>query len=321
MRCSFGPATTCCCIDAGPVSPRDPATRQRVLLPLMRALGQTRASTCWSSAIATPTTSAAPPRCSMRSPVGQVHSSLDAEHPLLAARAIERGAARPVSAGAGTASISRSSGRPPPSTAAHMPPNALSCVVEGPGPGAPACCSPATSRPSRRPRSSPCTAMHCAASCCSSCTTAAGARPALRCSTRCSRVWRWSRPGTETGYGHPAADVLERYRERGIALRLSPDCGAWMLTLVRTAHQTRAARDAARRYWRGAGPSADGRTRRARAWNLLTCSQGSEKKGRSMRPSRRDAHGRRDGARTLRGRPVAPASRATRCGRGARRRK
>ena len=33
--------------------------------------------------------------------------------------------------------------------------------------------------------------------------------------------------GYRNRFGHPAADVLARYRERGIAVVASPACGAW----------------------------------------------------------------------------------------------
>ena len=54
--------------------------------------------------------------------------------------------------------------------------------------------------------------------------------------------------GYRNRYGHPAADVLERYRERAIALRLSPDCGAWMLG-ADDAPQGSCQREVVRRYW------------------------------------------------------------------------
>ncbi len=58
--------------------------------------------------------------------------------------------------------------------------------------------------------------------------------------------------GYRNRYGHPVAEVLQRYRDRGIALHLSPSCGGW----------TRAAagpsggeceRDRSRRYWHHTG--------------------------------------------------------------------
>ncbi len=58
--------------------------------------------------------------------------------------------------------------------------------------------------------------------------------------------------GYRNRFGHPLPDVVQRYRERGIALRMSPACGAWQ----RTADGERTGlcqRDAARRYWHHGG--------------------------------------------------------------------
>jgi competence protein ComEC len=54
--------------------------------------------------------------------------------------------------------------------------------------------------------------------------------------------------GYRNRFGHPAPDVLERYRERGIATVASPACGAWRWTGVE-AGQGVCQRDAAGRYW------------------------------------------------------------------------
>jgi len=58
--------------------------------------------------------------------------------------------------------------------------------------------------------------------------------------------------GYRNRFGHPAPDVLQRYRERGIVLRLSPDCGAWQRTAADGASGL-CERDAARRYWHHGG--------------------------------------------------------------------
>ena len=54
--------------------------------------------------------------------------------------------------------------------------------------------------------------------------------------------------GYRNRFGHPAPDVLERYRERGIAIIRSPTCGAWQWRSDAgpggTCH-----RDTVRRYW------------------------------------------------------------------------
>jgi competence protein ComEC len=62
--------------------------------------------------------------------------------------------------------------------------------------------------------------------------------------------------GYRNRFGHPAADVLQRYHARGIAVVASPSCGA----LTWRSHQPQAARcerQAAPRYWRHDAVSAD----------------------------------------------------------------
>jgi competence protein ComEC len=54
--------------------------------------------------------------------------------------------------------------------------------------------------------------------------------------------------GYHNRFGHPVAEVLQRYRGRGIALRLSPACGAWWRDAGADA-SGRCQRDAVRRYW------------------------------------------------------------------------
>jgi competence protein ComEC len=54
--------------------------------------------------------------------------------------------------------------------------------------------------------------------------------------------------GYRNRFGHPAADVLERYRARGIAIVASPQCGAWLWHSAE-AGPGRCQRDLGRRYW------------------------------------------------------------------------
>jgi competence protein ComEC len=54
--------------------------------------------------------------------------------------------------------------------------------------------------------------------------------------------------GYRNRFGHPAEEVLDRYRERGIAIVASPVCGAWQWPADGAAAGT-CERDAARRYW------------------------------------------------------------------------
>ena len=53
--------------------------------------------------------------------------------------------------------------------------------------------------------------------------------------------------GYRNRFGHPAPDVLERYRERGIAIVASPACGAWHWPPRLGAATCQ--RDLVRRYW------------------------------------------------------------------------
>ena len=54
--------------------------------------------------------------------------------------------------------------------------------------------------------------------------------------------------GYRSRFGHPAADVLDRYRERGIAAVVSPACGAWHAPPPGSGPTT-CQRDLVRRYW------------------------------------------------------------------------
>ncbi len=54
--------------------------------------------------------------------------------------------------------------------------------------------------------------------------------------------------GYRNRFGHPAADVVERYRVRGIAVLASPQCGAWQWYSATPGPGT-CQRDRGRRYW------------------------------------------------------------------------
>ena len=58
--------------------------------------------------------------------------------------------------------------------------------------------------------------------------------------------------GYRNRFGHPAADVLERYRERGIRIVASPACGAWQWRADGPVEGT-CERVVARRYWHHPG--------------------------------------------------------------------
>jgi competence protein ComEC len=59
--------------------------------------------------------------------------------------------------------------------------------------------------------------------------------------------------GYRNRFGHPAPDVVARYRELGIVLQASPGCGAWTWRSDRPADAASCQRDAARRYWHHRG--------------------------------------------------------------------
>jgi competence protein ComEC len=52
--------------------------------------------------------------------------------------------------------------------------------------------------------------------------------------------------GYRNRFGHPAPEVLARYRERGITVFASPACGAWVWASTGESHCERALQ---RRYW------------------------------------------------------------------------
>jgi competence protein ComEC len=54
--------------------------------------------------------------------------------------------------------------------------------------------------------------------------------------------------GYRNRFGHPAAEVLDRYRERGIAIVATPACGAWQWRADGPAEGT-CEREVKRRYW------------------------------------------------------------------------
>jgi len=68
--------------------------------------------------------------------------------------------------------------------------------------------------------------------------------------------------GYRNRFGHPAPDVLERYRERDIRILVSPGCGAWIWKAAGPKEGV-CQRDAVRRYWQHEPADAqDGMARR-----------------------------------------------------------
>ncbi|OYY62290.1 MAG: DNA internalization-related competence protein ComEC/Rec2 [Burkholderiales bacterium 28-67-8] len=62
--------------------------------------------------------------------------------------------------------------------------------------------------------------------------------------------------GHHNRYGHPADEVLERYRERGIERVDSPHCGAWVWRSDAPAASGRCTRESNHRYWHWRDPGA-----------------------------------------------------------------
>ncbi len=54
--------------------------------------------------------------------------------------------------------------------------------------------------------------------------------------------------GYRNRFGHPAPEVMARYRERGVAAHVTPACGAW-LWLGDASDTGLCQREAVRRYW------------------------------------------------------------------------
>ena len=232
--------------DAGPQYSRDSDAGQRVLVPLLRALGAARVDTLMLSHRDSDHVGGAAAVLGAL-PVGQVRSSLGAEHALLAGLA---GRHERCEAGQrwrwdgvdfevlwpGAAEYERQ----------HKP-NALSCVLRVQGRATSLLLAGDIEAAQERAlvaagdaalRSDILLVPHHGSRTSSSAPFLDAVRPRLAL----------VQAGYRNRYGHPAADVLERYRERGIALRLSPDCGAWMLG-ADDAPQGSCERDVARRYW------------------------------------------------------------------------
>jgi competence protein ComEC len=66
--------------------------------------------------------------------------------------------------------------------------------------------------------------------------------------------WAVVQAGYRSRFGHPAPEVVQRYRERGIAVVSSPGCGAW--TWRANATEPHCERAISRRHWRHPDPGA-----------------------------------------------------------------
>ncbi|HEX7439343.1 MAG TPA: MBL fold metallo-hydrolase, partial [Caldimonas sp.] len=211
--------------DAGPQYSRDSDAGQRVLLPLLRARGETRIDRLVLSHRDNDHTGGA--RTVLTAPpVGELMSSLEAEHPLLAL------SANPTRCVAGQAwiwngvrfAVLRLQAGDYERSAK---PNALSCVVRDSGGGRSALLTGDIEREQEAAlvaelgadlRSDVLIAPHHSSRSSSSGAFLDAAQPSIV-------VFR---AGYRSRFGHPAPDVLARYRAPGIAIVVSPACGAWL---------------------------------------------------------------------------------------------
>jgi competence protein ComEC len=233
--------------DSGPQYTRDSDAGQRVLLPLLRARGETRIDTLMLSHRDLDHVGGA--RALLQSlPVGALSSSLEDAHPLLTL------AHDPARCVAGQAwqwdGVRFEVLQPPPSAYARpLKSNAMSCVlkVEAGEGGASALLTGDIERDqeawlvSERPdrlRSDVLVVPHHGSKTSSTPRFLDAVQPRVA-------VFQ---AGHRNRYGHPAPEVVARYRARGIAVVASPACGAWHWP-GGAAGQGVCQRDAARRYW------------------------------------------------------------------------
>jgi len=231
--------------DAGPQYGRDSDAGQRVLLPLLRAGGAHRIDILVLSHRDTDHVGGAPSLL-RELPVGQLLSSLEPDHPLL---------------GLGVPARRCAAGQTwrwdgvdfellhPPAAAyrAGARSNALSCVLRVTAGGSALLLTGDVEREQEaqlvadRPgelRSDVLLVPHHGSRTSSSAAFLAATQPRTA----------FVQAGYRNRYGHPAPEVLERYRAHGIRVLTSARCGAWRWASGAPAGGV-CERDAARRYW------------------------------------------------------------------------
>ena len=234
--------------DAGPQYSRDSDAGQRVLLPLLRARGETRIDTLVLSHRDLDHVGGAAALLKAL-PVGDVLSSLELEHPLLA-RASHSSRC---SAGQSWAwdGVRFEVLRPAEADYERaLKSNAMSCVLRVSEAGAAGRSVLLTGDIEREQEA----------------WLVAEQRAALRAEvliaphhgSRTSSTGAFLdavqpvaavfQAGYRNRFGHPAPDVLQRYLDRGIRLHISPACGAWRWD-SRGSPEGVCERDAVRRYW------------------------------------------------------------------------
>ena len=245
--------------DAGPQYARDSDAGQRVLLPYLRATGAARIDRLVLSHRDSDHTGGA--RALLGAlPVGDVLSSLETAHPLLALGAP---ATRCVAGQSWTWDGVRFDVLHPPveAYARGVKPNALSCVLRVGTSQRSALLAGDIERDQEAAlvesqaaalRSDVLIAPHHGSRTSSTAAFLDAAQPA-------TAVFQ---AGYRSRFGHPAPDVVERYRERGIAVIASPACGAWHWPHSGGDVDLRngiCARTTGRRYWHHGDAPDDGR--------------------------------------------------------------
>jgi competence protein ComEC len=244
--------------DAGPQYARDSDAGQRVILPLLRSRGETRIDRLVLSHRDSDHTGGA--RALLTAlPVGDLLSSLESAHPLLGR------VPDPVRCEAGQGwewdGVRFDVLGPRADAYAGLPkPNGLSCVVRVSGGARSALLTGDIEREQETGlveafggalRSDVLIAPHHGSRTSSSAGFLDTVQPARA-------VFQ---AGYRSRFGHPAPDVVARYRERGVVTLASPACGAWSWRAAGPPAGT-CERDAVRRYWHHAGePSSESRPR------------------------------------------------------------
>ncbi len=231
--------------DAGPQYSRDSDAGQRVLLPLLRARGERRIDTLLLSHRDSDHVGGA--RALLAGlPVGRVLSSLEPQHPLLAL------AAAPARCEAGQAwewdGVRFELLRPPADAyGTGLKPNAMSCVLRVAAGDATALLTGDIEREQEAAlvalqpaalRSDVLVVPHHGSRTSSTPAFLAAVQPQFA-------VFQ---AGYRNRFGHPAPEVVERYRRLGIPWVASPDCGAWRWRSGEALPGV-CERDDARRYW------------------------------------------------------------------------
>ena len=233
--------------DAGPQYSRDSDAGQRVLLPLLRARGEARIDTLLLSHRDVDHVGGA--RAVLAAlPVGELLSSLEPAHPLLglahATRRCETGQSWLWDG------VRFELLRPPPTDYERaFKANAMSCVLRVAGRSRSALLtgdiemaqeSALVVESAEALRSDVLIVPHHGSKTSSTPAFIDAVRPGVAV----------VQAGYRSRFGHPAPEVLARYRERGIEVATSPSCGAWAWRSDGTAS---CLRQASRRYWHHPG--------------------------------------------------------------------